>query len=100
MDKMAARTWLVLRTTTTKGISFIAMGYKYCKSKVLHFIMTEGCGSTELEQPYIAKFCNRNGQLVTKYIAHSKVLIQFFSVANVINVHNHIRQGTLCLKKW
>ena len=100
MDEMAAGTWLVLRATTTKGVNLIAMGYKYCKSKVLHFIMTEGCGSTEPGQPYIAKFRNRDGKLVKKHIARPKVLVQFFSVANVIDVHNHIRQGTLHLQKW
>ena len=88
---MAVGTWLVLWATTTKGVNLVAMGYKYCKSKVLHFIMTEGCGSTEPGQPYIAKFRNRDGQLVKKHIAHPKVHVQFFAVANVIDVHNHIR---------
>ncbi len=101
MDEMAAGTWLVLRATTAKGVNLIAMGYKYCKTKVLHFIMTEGCGSTDPGQPYIAKFRNRDGKLVKKHIARPKVLVEFFGVANIIDVHNHIRQGTLRLeKRW
>ncbi len=51
MAEMAAGTWLVLRATTSKGVNLIAMGYKYCKSKILHFIMTEGCSSTTPCQP-------------------------------------------------
>ncbi len=101
MEEMAAGTWLVLKATTKQGVPLIAMGYKYCKRKILHFIMTEGCGSTEPGQPYIAKFRNRDGKLVKKHIAPPKVLVQFFGVANVIDVHNHIRQGTLRLeKRW
>ena len=87
---MAVGTWTVLKATTNKGVNLVATGYKYYKLKVLHFIMTEGCGLTEHGQFYIARFRNQNGKVVKKHIAHPKVLFEFFGVANVIDVHNHI----------
>ncbi len=99
MEDMVAETWLVLKARAKQRVDLIAIGYKNCKNKSLHFIMMEGCGSTEPGQPYIAKFQNLDGKLVKKHIACPKVLVQFFGVVNAIDFQNHIQQGTMWLKK-
>jgi hypothetical protein len=44
-------------------VKFIAIGYKYNKRYVLHFIMSENAGSTTSGEPYQMKFLDDNGKI-------------------------------------
>ena len=102
MKDMGAGTWLCLRAVTPgDNVPLIAVGYKYNKKKVLHFIMTEGAGSTHGGVPYLCQFRNKNGTVVKKKIPRPDFISKYFACANTVDVHNQIRQGTIKLeKRW
>lgn len=89
---------LVLKTTID-GIDLFAIGYKYCKSKVLMFIMTKGAGHTEPGDPYIAKWVDENANQMQRRINRPDVLSFYFSHSNIVDFHNQQRQKELRLEK-
>mmetsp|Transcript_1406 Transcript_1406/g.2559 ORF Transcript_1406/g.2559 Transcript_1406/m.2559 type:complete len:267 (-) Transcript_1406:216-1016(-) len=89
---------LVLKTTL-HGVVLFAIGYKYCKSKILMFIMTEGAGHTEPGDPYIVKWVDDNSNQMQRRIPRPDVLSFYFSHSNIVDVHNQQRQKELRLEK-
>lgn len=98
MKKWPGGSHLVLKTTVD-GIDLFAIGYKYCKSKILMFIMTEGAGHTEPGDPYIAKWVDDNSNQMQRRIKRPDVLSFYFKHSNIVDVHNQQRQKELRLEK-
>jgi len=105
MQTWPAGSHLLLRTVLNKGRNsekvIFALGYKYCKAKVLFFIFTEGAGHTECrkEYAYEAKWKDENLNTRTRMIDRPHVCHLYFSNCNVIDVLNQSRQSDLKLEK-
>jgi hypothetical protein len=89
---------LVLKTTVD-GIDLFAIGYKYCKSKTLMFIMTDGVGHTEPGEPYLAKWIDNNLNQMHRRIPRPAAVSFYFNHSNVVDIHNQQRQKELRLEK-
>ena len=50
-----------LKATSPDVVDLYAIGYKYSKKKVLHFIMTPGAGSTAPGEPYQVRYSDSFG---------------------------------------
>ena len=83
------------------GVPLVAVGYKYNGTKILHFIFNEPAGSTTDGSPYIMKFPDEHGNVVSRDITRPVIIGDFFSQSNCVDVHNQLRQYGLHLeKKW
>lgn len=92
---------LVMECTTPRGHDLLAIGYKYNSRKVLLFVSTKTAGSTELGEPYIAKFNDKSGNVCQRPVDRLDLISKYFGDSNVIDSHNQTRQGTLKLeKRW
>jgi len=106
MQTWPAGSHLLLRTVLNKGRNsekvIFALGYKYCKAKVLFFIFTEGAGHTECrkEYAYEAKWKDENLNTLTRMIDRPHVCHLYFSNCNAIDVLNQSRQSDLKLEKY
>lgn len=89
---------LVLKTSLN-GVILYAIGYKYCKSKTLMFIMTEGVGHTEPGEPYVAKWIDENLNQMHRRIPRPSALSFYFNHSNTVDIHNQQRQKELRLEK-
>jgi hypothetical protein len=75
----------------------------YNARKVLHFVMTDGAGSTvpDPNRAYIARFPDEYGNLEIRKVPRPACLSDYFEKCNVVDVHNQMRQGILGLEeKW
>ena len=98
MEKWPGGSHLLLQTDID-GVRLYALGYKYCKKKVMCFIFNEGAGHTEPGQPYIAKWTDKNGNRCERRIPRPQVCSTYFQNSNGIDVHNQMRQKELKLEK-
>ena len=78
-----------------------ALGYRYCKAKVLHFIFTEGAGHTECrpEYAYEMKWKDECLNTLTRKIDRPHACHLCFSSCNMIYVLNQSCQSELILEK-
>ena len=90
---------LVSETTTPCGKKLFAVRYKYSSKKTLCFIFNKGASHTEPGKPYVAKYRDKNGNCRQQNIACPACCSQYFSVSNVIDIHNQLRQKNLWLEK-
>jgi hypothetical protein len=84
-------------------IKIVFVSYKYNARKVLHFVMTDGAGSTvpDPNRAYIARFPDEFGNLAARKVPRPACLSDYFEKSNVVDVHNQMRQGILGLEdKW
>jgi hypothetical protein len=84
-------------------IKIIFVSYKYNARKVLHFVMTDGAGSTvpDPNRAYHARFPDAFGNLAVRKVPRPACLSDYFEKSNVVDVHNQMRQGILGLEaKW
>jgi hypothetical protein len=65
------------------GVGLIAIGYKYNKSCVLHFIMSENAGSTYNGDPYQMKFPDES---YMSHIVSLKLLLEIVSLKLLLPV--------------
>lgn len=79
--------------------TLLAIGYKYNARKVLCFVATKNAGSTSLGKPYSAKFLDSFGNLVSRPVDRPKIISNYFTYCNAIDVHNQLRQYHLALEK-
>jgi hypothetical protein len=85
------------------GMKIVFVSYKYNARKVLHFVMTDGAGSTvpDPNRAYIARFPDEFGNLAARKVPRPACLSDYFEKSNVVDVHNQMRQGILGLEdKW
>jgi hypothetical protein len=91
---------IVLRSVL-EDVPLIAIGYKYNKKRVLHFVMSENAGSTTDGDPYQMKFADQFGNIHIREIPRPEVISTYFQDSNCVDVHNQLRQYALRLeKKW
>ena len=98
MDKWPPGSHLLLESKI-EGKKMYAIGYKYCKRKVLCFLFSEGAGHTEPGKPYVARWKDQNGNTARRFIRRPQVISKYFERSNAVDMHNHARQGELQLEK-
>ena len=91
-------THLVLETIIGMK-KYYAIGYKYCKRKVICFIATEFAGHTLPGVPYKGKWVDNNGKTNFRNIKRPHLISLFFHNSNQIDKHNHARQYVLGIEK-
>jgi len=92
---------IVLKGTTKDEVNLIALGYRYSRKTILHFVLTENSGGTCQGEPYEMKYTDNYGNICTRYVDRPEVVSSFFATSNVIDTHNQLRQDLLQLeKKW
>ena len=92
---------IVLKSTTSDEVNLVAVGYRYSRKTILHFVMTENAGSTSEGEPYEMKYTDGYGNICTRMVDRPEVISNFFATSNVIDTHNQLRQDLLQLeKKW
>ena len=89
----------LLMKTEIDGVRLYALGYKYCKKKVLFFLFTEGAGHTEPGEAYEAKWTDAHGNRCKRYVPRPQVCSVYFGNCNGIDVHNQMCQKILRLEK-
>ena len=80
------------------NVDLVAIGYKYNSRKTLTFAMSKNAETTEPGYPYIARFADEHGNVRERRVLRPKCLSVYFGVSNIIDVHNHFRQGILRLE--
>jgi hypothetical protein len=88
----------VLMETTIDGVEVVCAGYKYNSKRVLFFTWPKGAANCVPGEPYIATYLDENGHRVERPILRLAVLSRYFSYANVVDVHDQMRQGILDLE--
>ena len=83
---------LGLETTVASGKKLFPVRYKYSKKKTLCFVFNEGALHMEPGKPYIAKYRYNNGNCCERNIPCPQCSSQYFTISNVIDVHNQLRQ--------
>ena len=79
----------------------LAIGWNYNQSNTLFFLATADAGSTEPGTPYKIRFPDWFGNVTFREVPRPKILNTYFEGANMIDRHNHYRQGVLSLEeKW
>jgi hypothetical protein len=92
---------IVLKGTTKDEVNLVAVGYRYSRKTILHFVLTENSGGTGEGDPYEMKYTDSYGNICTRYVDRPEVVSNFFASSNVIDTHNQLRQDLLQLeKKW
>jgi hypothetical protein len=66
---------------------------------VLCFLATKNAGSTKPGKPYQAKFSDSVGNVCVRDVVRPAIIADYFSDSNIIDSHNHVRQGELKLEK-
>ena len=80
------------------NVELVAIGYKYNAKKILYFVMTKNAGSTIGGKTYKAKFPDQFGNVVSRDVFRPAILSTYFDASNLIDAHNHARQGLLRLE--
>jgi hypothetical protein len=83
MDEMPSGNWITLECTGRNGVPLVGMGYKYSSKKTLLFVMSKGSGATTKGIPYIAKYCDNNGNVHEREIDRPQVLSDYFMRSNL-----------------
>jgi|LakMenEpi03Aug12_release.lakeMendotaPanAssembly.Ray.scaffolds.fasta_scaffold205777_1 hypothetical protein len=92
---------IVLEGTTRDEVPLVAVGYRYSRKSILHFVLTKNAGTTKNGEPYHMKYTDGYGNVCTRYVDRPAVLSEFFAKSNIIDTHNQLRQSFLKLeKKW
>ena len=77
---------------TVEGVELVAIGYKYNKRKVLLFVATKGAALTLDGEPYIQRWADEHGNVLSRPIPRPAVLSGYFSVSPRVDNHNQSRQ--------
>ena len=83
----------------TTGANLIAVGYRYSRKTILHFVATENASTLEHGEPYEMKYCDIFGNVQTRKVDRPEMISNYFAQSNVIDNHNHLRQFLLALEK-
>ena len=81
------------------GVELAASGYKYNKRKVLLFVATKGAALTLDGEPYIQRWADEHGNVLSRPIPRPAVLSGYFSVSPRVDNHNQSRQHDLALEE-
>jgi hypothetical protein len=56
---------IVLEGTTENEVLLVALGYRYSRKTVLHFVLTKNVGSSKPGMPYQMKYTDTFGNICT-----------------------------------
>lgn len=98
MDAYPSGSYIVMEATI-EGQKLYLLGYKYNSSKVLTFLCSENAGLFQEGKPYIARFPDGNGNVNQREVPRPSVISDYFSLSNVVDVHNQLWQFSLRLEK-
>ena len=79
-------------------MKLVAIGYKYKKHKVLLFVATKGAALTLDGEPYIQRWEDEHGNVLSRPILRPGVLSGYFSVSPRVDNHNQSHQHDLALE--
>jgi hypothetical protein len=66
-------------TAILKGVDLVAMGYKYDKRKVIHFIATAGaCNTFGGDDPYMQRWADEYGNINVELFRDQPLLPSIF----------------------
>ena len=80
------------------NVNLVAIAYKYNSKKTLLFAMSRDAETTEPGLPYVARYANEHGNVRERRVLRPRCLSIYFRAANLIDMHNHLRQGVLRLE--
>ena len=87
--------------TEIDGEGLLAIGYKYNKRKVLFFVATPGSGATTEGEPYVQRWADEHGNLLTRHIPRPAIVSTYFGISPRVDNHNQSRQHDLAIEeKW
>ena len=69
-------------------VKILAVGCKYCYSKVLCFMMNQNAGSILPGPKYKARYWTDNGGKIVKLYDRPKVLTEYFNRMGSVDNHN------------
>jgi len=79
-------------TTNLEGVDLVAMGYKYNKRKVIHFIATAGAANTfDGDDPYMQRWADEYGNICVRAIPRPALASAYFSKSPRVENHNQSR---------
>lgn len=81
------------------GEPLLAIGYKYNRRKVLSFVATKGAGVTTDGEPYLQRWADEHGNVITRAIPRPNIISEYFAVSPRIDNHNQSRQADLALEE-
>lgn len=84
--------------TTIDGIKFIAVGYKYNSKKTLFFLAPEGAAGTVDGEPYVTKWPDEHGNVMTRNVLRLVLASRYFLSFMKVDKHNQLRQHELALE--
>lgn len=100
MKEFPSGSHLVLECQAPSGVTLLAIGYKkYNARKILCFVATKDAGTTTPRNPYVAKFPDPHGNVMTRDVLRLSIVSTYFESGNKIDRHNHARQSLLKLEK-
>jgi hypothetical protein len=79
----------VLEGTTKDEVKLVAIGYRYSRKTILHFILTKNSGKTEAGTPYEMKYTDTYGNVCVRGVERLDVIYKFFQTSNIIDTHNY-----------
>jgi hypothetical protein len=86
-------------TTNLKGVDLVAMGDKYSKRKVIHFIATAGAANTfDGDDPYMQGYGDEYGNICYRAVMRPALASEYFSKSPSVENHNQSRQHDLELE--
>jgi len=85
-------------TAMVDGVELVAIGYKY-KRKVLSFVATKGAGATTNGEPYIQRWTDMHGNVMTRPVPRPAVCSNYFANSPRVDNHNQSRQHDLGLEE-
>ena len=92
---------ILLEGVTKDEVSLVALGYRYSRKTVLHFVLTKNGGSSKPGDPYKMRYTDSFGNICIRNVDRPQVVSNFFASSNTIDTHNQLRQDSLKLeKKW
>ncbi len=101
MEFYCPGSWLALEHISESSVLMICIGYNYSRGKVNTSLMSRGCGNTYLGPVYRTNYTTENGEKIHRDVGRPEVITMYYSIAGVIDHHNHSWQGVLALeKKW
>jgi len=65
----------------------------------LAFVFTENAGSFHPGKPYESRWKDDNLNIMTRLIHRPQMISEYFEHSNIIDTHNHCRQGILKLEE-
>jgi hypothetical protein len=95
---MPAGSHLEMRAAVN-GVNLIAIGSKFNSKKTKFYVDTEGAGSTGAGKPYILKYHDELGNVLTREVVRPAVVSRYFGKFNKVDIHDHLCQHELAVEE-